>query len=109
MAPRHDAVTAAAASSSALFRELFGDQVLAGGQLISVAHITYLLIKLFETGELYRTLGDAPAFTQIRTQLSNIEKAVGNEAGAVVKVIGETVVATFTTLQAALNCATVCA
>lgn len=105
MAARHDAVTAAAASSSALFRELFGDQVLAGGQLISVAHIVYLLIKLFGTGELYQALGDAPAFTQIRTQLSTIEQAVGQEDGAVVKVIGETVVATFATFQAALNCA----
>ncbi len=105
MASRHDAVTAAAATSSALFRELFGDQVLAGGQLISVAHISYLLVKLIGTGDLYRTLGDAQAFTQIRQQLSTIEAAVKKEDGAVIKTIGETVVATFPKQLAAFRCA----
>lgn len=105
MAARHDAVTAAAASSSALFRELYGDQVLAGGQLISVAHITYGLIRLFGTGQLYETQGDAPAFSHIRRLLSKITESVKHEQGAVIKVIGETVVATFPSLNAALKSA----
>lgn len=105
MASRHDAVTAASAASSALFRELFGDQVLAGGQLISVAHITYLLIKMFGTGELYRELGDAPAFSKIRAHLSIIEASVKQHGGAVIKSIGETVVATFPTQLSAFKCA----
>lgn len=104
-ASRQDAVTAAAAASSALFRELFGDQVLAGGQLISVSHITYLLVKLFGAGDLYRQLGDAPAFSRIREQLSIVETAVKHHNGAVVKTIGETVVATFPTQVAAFDCA----
>ncbi len=105
MAARHDAVTAAAASSSALFRELYGDQVLAGGQLISVAHVIYLLIRLFGTGQLYETQGDAPAFSRIRRSLSTITESVKHEQGAVIKVIGETVVATFPSLNAALKSA----
>ena len=105
MASRHDAVTAAVAASSATFRELFGDQVLAGGQLISVAHITYLLVKLFGTGELYRELGDAPAFSRVRESLSTIEAGVKEHGGAVIKSIGETVVATFPTQLAAFTCA----
>ena len=105
MAARHDAVTAAAASSSALFRELYGDQVLAGGQLISVAHVTYVLIRLFGTGQLYETHGDAPAFTRIRRLLSTITESVKHEQGAVIKVIGETVVATFPSLDSALKSA----
>ncbi len=105
MAARHDAVTAAAASSSALFRQLYGDQVLAGGQLISVAHVTYSLIRLFGTGQLYETQGDAPAFARIRQLLSTITETVKHEQGAVIKVIGETVVATFPSLNAALKSA----
>ncbi len=105
MASRHDAVTAATAASSALFRELFGDQVLAGGQLISVAHITYLLLKIFGTGQLYRTLGDAQGFAKIREQLSTVDAAVKEHGGAVIKIIGETVVATFPTQLAAFHCA----
>ncbi|MCC6507926.1 MAG: hypothetical protein IT423_02385, partial [Pirellulaceae bacterium] len=105
VASRHDAVTAAAASSTALFRELFGDQVLSSGQLISVAHITLLLVKLCDTGERYRRLGDAQAFTEIRRQLESINRVVRERGGAVIKMIGEAVVATFTTPLAAMEAA----
>ncbi|MFM9116610.1 MAG: protein kinase domain-containing protein, partial [Planctomycetota bacterium] len=62
LAGRSLALTAAAASSLALFREMFPDQTLAPGRMISVTTITLLSLEVCDAGFLYRELGDAAAF-----------------------------------------------
>ena len=66
VASRHDAVTAADASSLSLFRELLPDQVLSAGQMVSVATVTLLSVQLDRAGDLYAELGDGAAFAIIR-------------------------------------------
>src|SRR5262249_54109278 len=61
-AARDDALTAARASSLALFRELFPGEVLSPGQLVSVATVTLLVTELVGPASLYESLGDARAF-----------------------------------------------
>ncbi len=92
---RHDALSAAKASTIALFRELFPSEVLSSDQIVSVAHITVMRVKIHGTQQLYETLGDGPAFNQIRATLDRILKAIKENAGAVVKTIGEGVLASF--------------
>lgn len=95
IAPRHDAVTAAEASSLPLFRELLPDQVLSAGQMVSLATVTLLNIQLDRAADLYAELGDGEAFAVIRAGLVALEAIVVQHGGAVVKFIGEGMLATF--------------
>ncbi|MBW3540416.1 MAG: protein kinase [Planctomycetes bacterium] len=94
-ADRVDAVTAARAAATPLFRELFPDECLAPGRLIGVAHVTLLATRLVDAGELYRSLGDARAFEQIREHFDEIESVVQKEGGSLVKSVGDGVLAVF--------------
>jgi class 3 adenylate cyclase len=79
----------------ALFRELFADQVLSTEQIVSVAHITVMQVKLHAVQDLYRSLGDARAFSEIRKELERVLRVVRESGGAVVKIVGEGVLASF--------------
>lgn len=94
-ADRHDALSAAKASTMALFRELFPSEVLSTDQIVSVAHITVMRVTMHGSQQLYERLGDGPAFNQIRASLDRILRAVNVNSGAVVKTIGEGVLASF--------------
>ncbi len=92
---RHDALSAARASTMALFRELFPSEILSSDQIVSVAHVTVMRVKIHGTQQLYETLGDGPAFNQIRVTLDRVLQAIRQNSGAIVKTIGEGVLATF--------------
>jgi class 3 adenylate cyclase len=94
-AARHDALSAARASTMALFRELFPHEVLSADQIVSVARITVMRIQIHGTQQLYESLGDSAAFGQIRSALQGILDTVKEHSGAVVKTIGEGVLASF--------------
>jgi serine/threonine protein kinase/class 3 adenylate cyclase len=94
-APRADALTAARASTLALFRELFPGEVLAPGQLVSVATVTLLVTDLDRAGELYETLGDARAFAVLHEHFRLLDEGIRRHGGAVVKTVGEGLLAAF--------------
>jgi serine/threonine protein kinase/class 3 adenylate cyclase len=104
-APRDDALTAARAASLALFRELFPSEVLAPGQLISIATVTLLVTDLDGGDKLYTELGDARAFALIHEHLRQLDDRVRREGGAVVKAIGCGIVAAFNEAAAAVRAA----
>lgn len=94
-AGRQMALTAAAASSLALFREMFPEQVLSPGQIVSVTNVTLMHAEIPHAVELYQRLGDGPAFRQVRETLTAIEEAVRQHGGAIVKIVGEGALASF--------------
>ncbi len=94
-AASHDALSAAKASTIALFRELFPTELLSADQMVSVAHITLMRIKLHGAQQLYEALGDGPAFSIIRVELDRAMSCVRDHAGAVVKTVGEGLLASF--------------
>jgi serine/threonine protein kinase/class 3 adenylate cyclase len=104
-APRGDALTAARASSLALFRELFPGEILAPGQLVSIATVTLLATALDQPGNLYEELGDAKAFALIHEHFRLLEARIRREGGALVKTVGEGVLASFSEPVAAVRAA----
>jgi serine/threonine protein kinase/class 3 adenylate cyclase len=102
-APRDDALTAARASTMALFRELFADEVLSADQLVRVATVTFLVTELVDAGRIYAELGDAQAFQVVRTLLGRLHERVRREGGAVVKTVGEGILAVFEDTAAAVR------
>ncbi len=105
-AARHDALSAAKASTIALFRELFPGEVLSSDQMISIAHITLMRVKFHHTQQLYESLGDGPAFSRIRKELQHFIDCVKANSGTVVKTIGEGVLASFHEVAPAVRAAT---
>jgi serine/threonine protein kinase/class 3 adenylate cyclase len=95
--PRDDVLTAARASTHALFRELFPDEVLSPGQLVSVATVTLLITELDQdqVEALYTELADAQAFGVIQEHFRLLEDAIRRAGGAIVKTLGEGLVAAF--------------
>jgi class 3 adenylate cyclase len=104
-ADRDDALTAARASSLALFRELFPGEILSPGRLVSVATVTLLVTALDQAGDLYEKLGDAPAFGVIHEHFRLLDERIRREGGALVKTVGEGVQAAFTEPVAAVRAA----
>jgi class 3 adenylate cyclase len=102
-APREDALTAARASSLALFRELFAEEVLSPGQLASVANVTLLVTDLEGATGLYQQLGDGRAFGVLREHLRRLDERVRREGGTVVKTLGEGMLAAFDDPAAAVR------
>jgi eukaryotic-like serine/threonine-protein kinase len=102
-AGRDDALTAARASSLALFRELFPGEVLTPGQLASVANVTLLATDLEGAADLYMELGDARAFAVIHEHLRRLDERIRREGGAVIKTLGEGVLAAFDQSAAAVR------
>jgi serine/threonine protein kinase/class 3 adenylate cyclase len=102
-APRDDALTAARATALALFRELFPGEILSPGQLVSVANVTLLVTALAQAGDLYARLGDVRAFALLHEHFRLLEERVRREGGALVKTLGEGIVAAFTDAVAAVR------
>lgn len=84
-ADRDDALTAAQAASLAAFRELFGDEVLSAGRLVSLNSITFLLTTLTGIHE----KDDAKGFALIREHLTRLGEVARLHGGAVVKAVGD--------------------
>ncbi len=89
------AATAADVTTLQVFRDLFSNEVLRAGEEISVGSLTLLFTDLRNSTKLYREIGDAPAFGRVREHFDILEQAVAREEGAVVKTMGDAVMAAF--------------
>jgi serine/threonine protein kinase/class 3 adenylate cyclase len=93
--PRSNVITAAQASATSLFRELFPEETLGSGRLISAEQVTLLVTNIDGIDALYEQAGDASAFALVQSVTEAIGRQVRLGRGAVVKFVGESVVAAF--------------
>jgi class 3 adenylate cyclase len=90
-----DAVTAAEVTALQLFRDLFSMEALRPAEPISVGTLTVLFTDLRDSTRFYREVGDAPAFGTVMDHLDVLRSAVADEDGAVVKAMGDAIMAVF--------------
>lgn len=90
-----DTVSAAKVSAMQEFRDLFSSEVLSPGQSISINHVTILFTDLKDSTSLYETVGDANAYGQVRRHFELLTQVISKNNGAVVKTIGDAVMAVF--------------
>ena len=95
MAWSDQAATAAEVTSLQVFRDLFANEALRPGERISVGSLTVLFTDLRDSTRLYRERGDAVAFGQVLDHYDVLREAIGGESGALVKTIGDSVMAVF--------------
>jgi len=100
-----DAASAAMVTSLQEFRELFSSEVLAPGVQMSIASITLLFTDLKGSTALYERFGDPKVFPRVREHFDELTEAVRGEGGAVVKTIGDAVMAVFPSPAAGVRAA----
>jgi eukaryotic-like serine/threonine-protein kinase len=103
--PRKDVLTAATASSMALFRELFPGETLRRGQLMNVATVTLVAAELDGPARLCDDLGDAQAFEVLQDFYRIAQELMKRHKGAVVKQVDDRVLAAFDDCEVALRAA----
>ncbi|HEY0378919.1 MAG TPA: DUF5939 domain-containing protein [Pyrinomonadaceae bacterium] len=95
MAWSDQAATAAEVTALQIFRDLFSNEALRPGEQISVGTLTVLFTDLRGSTQLYREIGDAPAFGCVMNHFDVLRAAISEEDGALVKTIGDAVMAVF--------------
>ncbi|MCS7072383.1 MAG: adenylate/guanylate cyclase domain-containing protein, partial [Anaerolinea sp.] len=89
------AVTAAEVTTLQIFRDLFSSEALRPDARISVGALTIVFTDLKGSSRLYREIGDAPAFGLVMNHFDVLRTAIAAENGAIVKTLGDAVMAVF--------------
>lgn len=97
------AATAAEVTALQIFRDLFSNEALRPGEQISVGSMTVLFTDLKGSTQLYREIGDAAAFGRVMAHFDILRQAIAEADGALVKTIGDAVMAVFRRPDAALR------
>lgn len=87
--------TAADVTALQVFRDLFASEVVRPGEEISIGSVTLMFTDLRDSTRMYRVIGDASAFGRVREHFEILEKSIAAEGGAIVKTMGDAVMATF--------------
>ena len=90
-----DAATAAEVTALQMFRDLFSSEALRRGEQISVGTLTVLFTDLKDSTRMYREIGDATAFGRVMNHFDVLKQLIAEEDGALVKTIGDAVMAVF--------------
>lgn len=77
------------------FRTLFASDVLAPGQQVGIQSLTVLFTDLCGSTAYYEQVGDAEAYSYVRHMFDFLQQTVQAHNGAVVKTIGDAVMAVF--------------
>jgi class 3 adenylate cyclase len=102
---RHPFLSAKRLLSNQIFRDLYGTDTLDAEQRLKITSLTFLFTDLKGSTPLYQRVGDLAAFDLVRAHFHVLHEIVGAEAGAVVKTIGDAVMATFDTPDRAVAAA----
>jgi class 3 adenylate cyclase len=87
------------------FRDIYHADTLDVEQRLKITSLTFLFTDLKGSTELYERVGDLVAYDLVRAHFRVLTEIVAAEAGAVVKTIGDAVMATFPTPNRAIAAA----
>lgn len=90
-----DALTADRVVALQAFRDLFSAEVLRPGDEVAVRRVTLLFSDLKGSTALYDAIGDAAAYRLVREHFAYLAAIVREHEGAIVKTIGDAVMAAF--------------
>jgi class 3 adenylate cyclase len=94
---RRPFLTAKRLLTNQTFRDIYHADTLDVEQRLKITSLTFLFTDLKGSTELYDRVGDLVAYDLVRAHFRVLTEIVGTEAGAVVKTIGDAVMATFPT------------
>lgn len=95
MHQRRDFFTAKHLLSNQTFRDIYRTDTLAIDQRLSISSLTFLFTDLKSSTELYERVGDLVAYELVEKHFRVLGGVVREAGGAVVKTIGDAIMATF--------------
>jgi class 3 adenylate cyclase len=102
---RRPFLTAKRLLTNQTFRDIYRTDTIDPHQRLKITSLTFLFTDLKGSTELYQRVGDLAAFDLVRAHFGVLNEIVAGEAGAVVKTIGDAVMATFPTPDRAVSAA----
>ena len=105
LAKRRPFLTAKRLLTNQTFRDIYRTDTLDVDQGLKITSLTFLFTDLKGSTALYDRVGDIAAYDLVRAHFRVLNEIVASEAGAVVKTIGDAVMATFPTPDRALAAA----
>jgi class 3 adenylate cyclase len=102
---RRPFLTAKRLLSNQTFRDIYRTDTLDADQRLKITSLTFLFTDLKGSTELYERVGDLVAFDLVRAHFRALRETVAMEGGAIVKTIGDAVMATFPTPDRAVAAA----
>ncbi len=102
---RRPFLTAKRLLSNQTFREIYRTSTLDVDQRLKITSLTFLFTDLKGSTDLYERVGDLVAFDIVKEHFRILHEIIAAESGAVVKTIGDAVMATFPTPDRALAAA----
>jgi class 3 adenylate cyclase len=102
---RRPFLTASRLLSNQTFRDLYRTGTLNTDQRFKITNLTILFTDLEGSTALYDRVGDLVAFDLVRDHFAALLTSIASEGGAVVKTIGDAVMATFPTPDRAMRAA----
>jgi class 3 adenylate cyclase len=102
---RKPVLTATRLLTNQTFRDIYRTDTLAIDQRLKIMSLTFLFTDLKGSTELYERVGDLVAFDLVKEHFRVLNEIIASEAGAVVKTIGDAVMATFATPDRAVAAA----
>jgi class 3 adenylate cyclase len=91
--------------NSQSFRDLFRIQTLPDGLRLRVGSLAVLFTDLRGSTELYSRTGDVAAYQLVQSHFETLKAVIRNHAGAIIKTIGDAVMAAFSTPQDGMSAA----
>ena len=105
MAKRRPFLTAKRLLTNQTFRDIYRTDALEVDQKLKITSLTFVFTDLKGSTELYDRVGDLVAYDLVKSHFRALQEIVAAEAGAVVKTIGDAVMATFPTPDRAVAAA----
>ena len=102
---RRNFLTAKRLLTNQTFRDIYRTDTLDVDQGLKITSLTFVFTDLKGSTELYERVGDLVAYDMVRAHFGVLNEVVAAEAGAVVKTIGDAVMAAFPTPERALAAA----
>jgi len=102
---RKPILTAKRLLTNQTFRDIHRTDTLAIGQRLKILSLTFLFSDLKDSTALYERVGDLVAFDLVNEHFRLLQEIIASERGAVVKTIGDAVMATFETPDRAIAAA----
>jgi class 3 adenylate cyclase len=102
---RKPVLTAKRLLTNQTFRDIYRTETLAIGQRLKILSLTFLFSDLKDSTGLYDRVGDLVAFDLVSEHFRLLQEIIASERGAVVKTIGDAVMATFETPDRAIAAA----
>src|SRR3979490_3598046 len=92
---RKPVLTATRLLTNQTFRDIYRTDTLAIGQRLKILSLTFLFSDLKDSTALYEHVGDLVAFDLVNEHFRLLQEIIASERGAVVKTIGDAVMAAF--------------